>query len=146
MAADDIINLLPHRPPFLWVDRILTREKDRIIAEKDIAADLDIFKGHFPGHPIMPGVLLCEAAFQAGALLIASVNDAESDFQGLPMVTRIQGAKFKRQVKPGDTISLNIGLKEKVGPAWFMKGKITVDDKTVATVEFSCVLQQAERG
>ncbi len=143
-SAEEILSLLPHRPPFLWIDRVVKTEKDRIIAEKDIPVDLDIFQGHFPGHPILPGVLLCEAAFQAGALLIASIGQSTEKPQGLPMVTRILGAKFKRQVKPGDTISLHVRLKEQVGPAWFMRGKILVSGKTAATVDFACVIQKTE--
>ena len=77
----EISGLIPHRPPFLWVDKIISFADDTIITEKMIPTDLDIFTGHYPGNPIMPGVLLCEAIFQSGALLIGKMhrtNDAQT--------------------------------------------------------------------
>ncbi|NNK94889.1 MAG: beta-hydroxyacyl-ACP dehydratase, partial [Desulfobacterales bacterium] len=71
MLDSQIISLIPHRPPFLWVDKIIETTKDSIVAEKRVPENLEIFKGHYPGHPLLPGVLLCEAIFQTGALLIA---------------------------------------------------------------------------
>jgi len=136
---EEIYKRIPHRPPFLWVDRIIGQTEDTIETEKDISVDLDIFTGHYPHHPIMPGVILCEAIFQSGALLISNFisNEAEKTDQ-VPVLTRIIGAKFKREVKPGDTIKIKVKLKERVGPAWFMKGRLTVAGKTAVQVEFAC--------
>ena len=69
----DIYEAIPHRPPFLWVDSIISFDAKTIITEKFIAPDLDIFAGHYPAYPIMPGVLLCEAVFQSGALFMAKM-------------------------------------------------------------------------
>ncbi len=69
--------LIPHRAPFLWVDKIISFADDTIVTEKMIPADLDIFSGHYPGNPIMPGVLLCEAIFQSGALLIGKMKQSQ---------------------------------------------------------------------
>lgn len=137
----EIYRRIPHRPPFLWVDRITGQSADTIETEKDIAVDLDIFAGHYPHHPIMPGVLLCEAVFQSGALLIANLvtNDDASTGQ-VPVLTRIISARFKREVKPGDTISIQVQLKERVGSAWFMKGRVQVAGKTAVQVEFACAM------
>jgi 3-hydroxyacyl-[acyl-carrier-protein] dehydratase len=132
---------IPHRPPFLWLDRVLELTDSAIKAETTVSADLDIFKGHYPEYPIMPGVLLCEAVFQAGALLIAETLRDKQDLQGVPVLTRILGAKFKREVRPGDVIEIAASLKEQVGPAWFLKGSVQVNGKTAVQVEFACALK-----
>ncbi len=137
---DEILALIPHRPPFLWVDRIVRREAERIETEKLIPADLELFHGHYPGHPLVPGVLLCEAIFQSGALLIAAARQGLEGQGEMPVLTRIANAKFKREVQPGALIKILVTLKERVGPAWFMKGKLTVDGQTAVSVEFACAL------
>ena len=142
-----IYQSIPHRPPFLWVDRILSLAPGKIETEKFISPELDIFKGHYPNYPIMPGVLLCEAVFQSGALLIAESlkNSAGSisDSGSMPVLTRIKGAKFKREVKPGDTIRIQVGIDETIGNVWFFKGKVTVGGKTALKVDFGCALVDA---
>jgi len=139
VACDpSILALLPHRPPFLWVDRIVSREPDHLVAEKDIPMDLDLFQGHFPGQPLMPGVLLCEAVFQAGALLLSFAEPTSN--QALPVLTRIHNARFKRQVIPGDTIRLDVRITDREGSAWFLKGKVEVGGQKAVSVEFACTL------
>ena len=131
--------MIPHRPPFLWVDRIVSLDHDQIVAEKDLAVDLELYQGHYPNHPITPWVILCEAVFQTGALLIAHRLEQEGKaISGVPVLTRIYSAKFKRQVPPGSTITLEAKLIERVGPAWIMKGKVKIDGKTAVSVEFGC--------
>jgi len=116
-ALDFITGRIPHRPPCLWLDRVMELTGESIRAEKTIPADLDIFKGHYPDYPLMPGVLLCEAVFQAGALLVGELLKSEQDRSGVPVLTRINGAKFKREVRPGDTIEIRAALTEQLGPA-----------------------------
>ncbi|MBW1750255.1 MAG: 3-hydroxyacyl-ACP dehydratase FabZ [Deltaproteobacteria bacterium] len=140
-ALDFITGRIPHRPPFLWLDRVLELTGESIRAEKTIPADLDIFKGHYPDYPLMPGVLLCEAVFQAGALLVGELLKSEQDRSGVPVLTRINGAKFKREVRPGDTIEIRAILKEQLGPAWFFKGSVRVGGKVAVQVEFACALK-----
>jgi len=140
-ALDFITGRIPHRPPFLWLDRVLELTGESIRAEKTIPADLDIFKGHYPDYPLMPGVLLCEAVFQAGALLVGELLKSEQDRSGVPVLTRINGAKFKREVRPGDTIEIRAALKEQLGPAWFFKGSVRVGGKVAVQVEFACALK-----
>jgi 3-hydroxyacyl-[acyl-carrier-protein] dehydratase len=141
VACDpSILDLLPHRPPFLWVDRIVSRGQDHLVAEKDIPTDLDLFQGHFPGQPIMPGVLLCEAVFQAGAMLLALAAAENRPTTALPVLTRIHNARFKRQVMPGDTITLDVRIIDREGGAWFLKGKVEVGGKKAVSVEFACTM------
>jgi 3-hydroxyacyl-[acyl-carrier-protein] dehydratase len=138
---EEILPLIPHRPPFLWIDRIISISDDWIITEKDIAPDLDILRGHYPGNPIMPGAILCEAVFQSGALLIAKRLDSTPDKKKqIPVLTRINGAKFKRQVYPGDTIQIKAILTETVSTAYYFKGKLKVAGKVAMTVDFVCAM------
>ncbi|MGW8161769.1 MAG: 3-hydroxyacyl-ACP dehydratase FabZ family protein [Desulfobulbales bacterium] len=140
----EIYAAIPHRPPFLWVDSIIACDARTMVTKKFIAADLDVFQGHYPGYPIMPGVLLCEAVFQTGALFMARMlPDADlSPGTGgkTPVLTRIRSARFKREVKPGDTIRIQVTLDENIGNVWFFKGKVLVGDKTAVTVDFGCAL------
>ncbi len=132
---------IPHRPPFLWLDRIIELDNESIRAEKEILADLDIFQGHYPEYPLMPGVLLCEAVFQAGAILIGEMMGENTDVAaGVPVLTRITGAKFKREVRPGDTIEIRAALKERLGSAWFLKGSVRIGGKVAVQVEFACAM------
>ncbi|RJQ68717.1 MAG: beta-hydroxyacyl-ACP dehydratase [Desulfobacteraceae bacterium] len=148
-SRDFIYARIPHRPPFLWVDRVVSCADGVLVAEKNIPADLDIFQGHYPAYPILPGVILCEAVFQAGALLIAELlrqdrhDGNPAEVTGVPVLTRINGAKFKREVKPGETITLEVKLNEQVGTVWFLKGRVLVHDKTAVKVDFACAMSDA---
>ena len=146
MAAElqEIYARIPHRPPFLWVDRIVDIKEGSITAEKYISSDLAVFKGHYPGYPLMPGVLICEAVFQAGAILMADTlarsnqDDSASVSNAIPVLTRIYNAKFKRQILPGDTIQISVAVNEIIGPAWLLKRKVSVHNKVALKVEFGC--------
>ena len=142
MLDSQITSLIPHRPPFLWVDKILEATKDSIVAEKRIPENLEVFKGHYPGHPLLPGVLLCEAIFQTGALLIASVleKSEKTDSNKIPVLTKIIGARFKRQVQPGDTIQMTVKLIETISSVCIFKGTAHVNGKVAVKTEFSCAL------
>jgi 3-hydroxyacyl-[acyl-carrier-protein] dehydratase len=136
---NEIQKLIPHRPPFLWVDKIVSCENGSIFTEKTIPEDLDIFKGHYPDNPLMPGVLLCEAVFQSGALLMAKTDFASTTQSGaIPVLTRIGNAKFKRTVLPGDTLQIKVAIKEFISNVCFLKGSIRVNQKVAVQVEFAC--------
>lgn len=138
-----ITDLIPHRPPFLWVDTMVEYDASSLVTEKYIPEDLDVFQGHYPDHPILPGVLLCEAVFQTGALLIALLlkdSDSKKPITGVPVLTRIEGVKFKRPVGPGDTIRMKVRLKETLGNAWFLKGTLRIHGKVAVQVDFACTL------
>ena len=142
-ATQEIKNLIPHRPPFLWVDRIVSVSTSAIETEKLIPADHDVFRGHYPGNPITPGVLLCEAIFQSGALLMA--KNAVAEKSGLvPVLTRITRTKFKRGVFPGDTAQIQVTLLEVVARVSFLKGILKVNGKTAVQTEFACSMSKPE--
>ncbi|MCC6572403.1 MAG: beta-hydroxyacyl-ACP dehydratase [Planctomycetes bacterium] len=152
MSDERVKSAIPHREPFLFADRIVEQSDARIVTERLIRAEEPQFKGHYPEFPLMPGVLLCEACFQAGAILLGSrVASPESRVNGgevgtghetrdarpvYPMVTRIQDAKFRNPVFPGETIRIEVNLDEKMGNAYLMTGKVTSADKKVLTVQF----------
>jgi 3-hydroxyacyl-[acyl-carrier-protein] dehydratase len=140
-SFDEIFSLIPHRAPFLWVDKIISYAGDTIETEKTIPADLDVFIGHYPDNPIMPGVLLCEAIFQSGALLMGKKMKSQvSEPQLLPVLTRINSAKFKRNVLPGDVVRITVQLTESVSSVSFFKGNMKVDGKTAVQVDFACAM------
>lgn len=127
-----IVDLIPQRPPFLFVDKIINRTENSITTTLKLTGDEDFFKGHFPGNPIMPGVLLQEALFQSGAALMAGMAGA-----GLGVVTRVQNAKFKNMVRPGDELEMEVTLNESISNAHYMKGITKVAGKTVLVIEFA---------
>jgi len=127
-----ITDLIPQRPPFLFVDKIIARDENKIKTTLKLTGEEDFFKGHFPGNPIMPGVLLQEALFQSGAALMAGMEGA-----GLGVVTRVQNAKFKNMVRPGDELEMEVELTESLANAHYMKGTTKVAGKTVLVIEFA---------
>lgn len=142
IASQEILERIPHRPPFLWVDSIVERTSDSIVTRTTIPENLEVFQGHYPGNPIMPGVLLCEAVFQSGALLMSyMLESGELKASGeVPVLTRIEGAKFKRLVGPGDIIETTVQHKETLSSVSFMKGSLRVNGKVAVQVDFSCAL------
>lgn len=131
---DKVKAMIPHREPFLFVDRIIEQSQDRMVTERAVRADEPQFEGHYPGSPLMPGVLLCEACFQTGAmLLVAGGGDAG---EKKPVLTRILEAKFRGMVHPGDTLTIEVVHEEKMGDAFVMNGKVSVAGKNVLRVKF----------
>lgn len=143
---DEIYRTIPHREPFLFIDRILEVREDGASAERKIREEEPHFRGHYPGNPLMPGVLLCEAVFQTAAVyMIRHFGGAwEGTGPKTPVLARIQMAKFKRMVRPGDTIHIDTTYKEAMGRFHFMQGKVTVGGKPALTVEFGLALLDSE--
>lgn len=140
-VPEEIVDLIPHREPFLWVDKIVSFEGDTIVTEKSIPTELDVFKGHYPGNPIMPGVLLCEAIFQSGALLMAKQGATDDTVAaGSPVLTRINNAKFKRAIVPGDTVQIRVKVTESLSSVYFFKGTMRVGGKVAVQVDFACTI------
>lgn len=141
MNRSDIEALIPHRDPFLWIDEVTEISNQRICARKKIAEDLDVFRGHYPHFPILPGVLQLEAAFQAGAILIAKTQEVGEG--QVPVVTRVNNTKFRTMVRPGDTLDIEVELTETLANAFFLRGKVSVDGKVSVRLEFACAATAA---
>jgi len=144
LDINDIMRILPHRYPILLIDRVLElKRKERIVAIKNVTINEPFFVGHFPGAPVMPGVLIVEAIAQAGgALLLTEVEDRDSK---LMFFTGIERAKFRRPVVPGDQLRLEIEVKAWRGNAVRMEGKAFVGDKRAAEATVTCRLVDRSR-
>ena len=136
---DNFLNYIPHRPPFLFVDRVVEQTRDLIVTEWLLKEDEPFFKGHFPNRPIMPGVLMCEFVFQSGAILMA-VREKSSTEDYTPVITRIQNVKLKNPAFPGYLLQAQVRLKCKTGGAAYMDGKITSNSKKILTLSFAAML------
>lgn len=135
MASQEVLDAIPQRPPFLFLDEIVERGENSIVCKKIVTGSEEFFKGHFPGNPIMPGVLLQETCFQAGAALMSTIGSG-----GLGVVSKVENAKFKGMVRPGDELFVHVSLTDSLANAYYFKGKITVSGKTVMAVNFTCAL------
>ncbi len=133
----EIMALLPHRYPFLLIDRVVEMErKQRIVAIKNVTINEPHFQGHFPGYPIMPGVLMVEAIAQTGgALLLTEIPDRD---QKLMVFTGIENARFRRPVLPGDQLRIEVTVQQWRSRAVKMLGSITVDGKLVCDATVMC--------
>ena len=141
MSRQQIHDAIPHRDPFLLVDQIVARTENRIECTKTFTGSEDFFAGHYPGYPLVPGVLLCEAAMQAGAILL---SDKLAEAEGkVPVATRMNDVRFKRMVRPGETLSMEVELVEQLAGAFFLKAKVTVDGKVAVRFEFACTAAPA---
>ena len=138
---DTVTDLIPHRPPFLFVDEIVSETADSLVAKRTFRADEFFYKGHYPNQPITPGVLLCEAVFQTGALLMAkrakAAGAAAGEQGGVPLLARVSDVKFRNPVFPGDTVELTVKIKEVMGGFTMMSGAITSAGKRVLSVDFA---------
>ena len=137
---ENFLDYMPQREPFLFVDRVLEVTDSRIKTEKQIQVEEPFFAGHFPDRPIMPGVLICEAVFQSSSILMSKRAGTTSGDEHIPLITRISNVKLKRVVLPGDLMEVEVKLKEVVGQAAYMAGKVRVGEKIALTVVFSAML------
>lgn len=140
MSETVTLDSIPHRPPFRLLDRIVEVNDDRIRATWFVSPDWDILRGHYPDRPVVPGVLLCESCFQAGALLITHRLGAAALSDGIPVLTRIRDARFRRMVQPGETIDIEVVIDDVLDNAYFLTGRVTVGGELSVRVTFGCAL------
>jgi 3-hydroxyacyl-[acyl-carrier-protein] dehydratase len=138
LDINQIRDILPHRYPMLLVDRIVELADDRIVGIKCITHNESFFQGHFPGFPVMPGVLIVEALAQtAGVLVLKHIEDRH---RKLVLLASITSAKFRRPVVPGDTLRLEMAVLKRKASVAVMAGQATVDGLVVAEAEMMCKL------
>jgi 3-hydroxyacyl-[acyl-carrier-protein] dehydratase len=136
MDIQEIQQLLPHRYPFLLVDRVVEIVPgQKLVAYKNVTMNEDFFNGHFPGHPVMPGVLILEALAQATAILAYKTENMDPKNM-VTYLMGVDGARFRKPVVPGDRLQLNIEVIRHKGAIWKTKGTATVDGVKVAEGEF----------
>jgi beta-hydroxyacyl-ACP dehydratase FabZ len=142
LDINEIRAILPHRYPFLLVDRIVEMESERIVGIKNVTLNEPFFAGHFPDFPVMPGVLIVEAMAQAaGVLVLKNMPDRDNK---LVLLVAIENARFRRPVVPGDTLRLEMQVIKRKASVAKMAGRATVDGQLVAEAEVMCKLADKE--
>ena len=122
----------------LLVDSILSQQDNQIVCQKTFQPDEWFFQGHYPDYPIVPGVILCEAAMQAGAILLSRhLTDVKN---AVPVATRLNDVKFKRMIRPGDTVDMAVTLDERMADAFYLTAKLTCQEGQVARFQFACTM------
>ncbi len=134
----EIMKVMPHRYPFLLIDRIVELTEERVVAIKNVTMNEPFFQGHFPGHPIMPGVLIVESMAQAGGFLL--LNTLEDTGDKLVYFVKIDNTKFRKPVRPGDQLRHEISLVKRRRNMIVIEGKAYVDGEVVAEGEFTAVV------
>ncbi len=143
MDINKVLSLLPHRYPFLLIDRVLEFEKDtRLLALKNVTYNEPFFNGHFPIQPVMPGVLIVEAMAQATGLLAMESDPSTVGETTIYLFVGIDKARFKQQVEPGDQLHIEVIQNKMKRGIGFFTGTATVDGKTVATAEIMCTARE----
>ena len=139
-----IMAMLPHRYPILLVDRVIDVVPDvSAVGIKNVTINEPFFEGHFPGHPVMPGVLIIEALAQTAAVMAMSTMGSEVEGKVIYFMT-IENAKFRRPVTPGDQLRMTVEKEKARGNIWRFKGKAEVDGKTVTEASFSAMIVDSE--
>ena len=136
MTNSEIENTIPHRAPMLLVDEIVSQDEHSIVCRKTFSEDDFFVQGHFPGYPLVPGVIQCECCLQAGAILLAAHTPGGDDV--VPVATRLDSVKFKKMVRPGDTLEIHVTLDDQLSNAFFLTGKMLLDGKVTARLNFAC--------
>ena len=143
MEIHRILECLPHRYPMLMVDRVLSCEPGkRIVAIKNVTINEPFFGGHFPHHPVMPGVLIIEALAQAAAILTFKTHDQQANANSIYYFVGINNARFKKPVMPGDTLELTAEMKRYTRGIWWYTAQARVANQLVTEAEVMCTLRE----
>jgi beta-hydroxyacyl-ACP dehydratase FabZ len=143
MRIEQVLGLLPHRYPFLLIDRVLELTDDRVLCLKNVTINEPFFQGHFPGTPVMPGVLQIEAMAQAGGILASRAVSFDPTTHVM-LFMAIDGVKFRKAVTPGDQLHIEVVPLRK-GKIFKMKGEIKVDNQVVSQAEFLAGLAEKSK-
>lgn len=144
-----VTDLIPHRPPFLFVDEIVSHDETGLVARRTWRAEEDFYQGHYPGAPITPGVLLCEAVFQAAGCYMALKARAAGGKpgEGVPLIAKIGDVRFRTPIYPGDTVTLEVKQKDAMAGFTMLSGNIRKSDGTrVMNVDFSVAWKTPQGG
>ncbi len=140
-----VLKYLPHRYPFLLIDRVLSCDPGKsIVALKNVTINEPYFGGHFPNFPVMPGVLIIEAMAQAAAILTFKTEGGQADKKSIYYFVGIDGARFKKPVTPGDALHLNVALERRVRGIWKFKAEARVEDAVVAEAVIMCTVRELQ--
>ncbi len=141
-----VTDYIPHRPPFLFIDEMVSENEDSLTARRTFHAEEDFYKGHYPGSPITPGVILCEAVFQTGALYMSRRAQAAGSKpgEGVPLLAKITDVRFRNPVFPGETVTIEVKRKEELGGFTMMSGAVKNGDKRVLTLDFAVAWKTPE--
>lgn len=143
--AEEILNLIPHRYPFLLVDRVLDYTPfEHLTAIKNVTMNEPCFQGHFPGNPVMPGVLILEALAQAAGILSSVSRKPKDGYKFVYFFASIDKVKFKHVVTPGDQLRLEVSLLTRKGDFWRIEGKAYVGDKLACTAEMMSAAKEVK--
>jgi 3-hydroxyacyl-[acyl-carrier-protein] dehydratase len=136
-ASAEVLRRIPHRPPFLFVDEIVSESPESLVARRAWRADEAFYGGHYPGAPITPGVILCEAVFQAGALHLSKILAEEGAPEGVPLLVKISDVRFRSPVYPGDVVTIEVRRKDAMAGFFLMSGSMKRGETRVLSVDFS---------
>jgi len=136
-VSPEVLRRIPHRPPFLFVDEIVSESPEFLVARRTWRADEDFYGGHYPGAPITPGVILCEAVFQAGALHLYGKLAERGAPPGVPLLVKISDVRFRNPVFPGDVVTIEVRKKDSMAGFYIMSGSMRRGETRVLSVDFS---------
>lgn len=142
MDIHRVLEYLPHRYPFLMIDRVLSCDPGKsVVALKNVTINEPFFVGHFPHHPVMPGVMIIEALAQAAAILTFSTEGHKADPSIVYYFVGIDNARFKKPVTAGDALHLEVSLTRHLRGLWKFHGKARVEEKVVAEADLLCTIR-----
>ena len=142
MSLEQVLAAIPHRPPFLWVDEVVALDAaaKTIHARKFVDPETPCFAGHYPDFPLLPGVLVCAAIYQSGAVLLATVAKDQLRDGLIPVLTRGRDSRFRRMVRPGETLDLEVEVEDGLGTVFQLAGTAKVAGELAVKAKFSVAL------
>lgn len=141
--TEEVLQAIPHRPPFLFIDSVVENREDGIVCSRTFRADEKFYEGHYPNAPLTPGVLLCESVFQAAAIYLVKKAQTSGDAEfanRTPVLCRIESAKFKGMVFPGDEVLIEVKDGEKLAGFYYLSGSVKCKGKPVLQIKFAITM------